>query len=171
MASIEERLRQLADENLEVDGQPIGKEMDPSKSLFDLGLSSLDIVAFGKVIAQEFNVPLTPEKGRGDAEHWRLDRVFGGQRRVTLTLAGGIGILMAASAARCGWSSFRKVGSATVRPIDWTLHASREASSLLWPDEENGRAGASNTSVTRRSPQPSCTSSSRPNWATSHDSG
>ena len=63
MASIEERLRQLADENLEVDGQPVGKEMDPSKSLFDLGLSSLDIVAFGKVIAQEFDVPLTPEKG------------------------------------------------------------------------------------------------------------
>ena len=63
MASTEERLKQLADENLEVDGQPIGNLLDPSKSLLDLGLSSMDIVAFGKVVAQEFNVPLTPEKG------------------------------------------------------------------------------------------------------------
>ena len=61
MASIEERLRQLADENLEVDGKPLN--LDPSKNLFDLGLSSVDIVAFGKVVAQEFKVPLTPEKG------------------------------------------------------------------------------------------------------------
>ena len=64
MASIEERLRQLADANLEVDGQPIGHLMDPSKGLFDLGLSSLDIIAFGKVVAREFNVPpFTDEKG------------------------------------------------------------------------------------------------------------
>ena len=61
MASIEERLRQLADENLEVDGQPIGKLLDPNKSLADLGVSSLDVVAFGKVVAQEFNVSFTPE--------------------------------------------------------------------------------------------------------------
>ncbi len=62
MASIEERLRQLADENLEVDGKPLN--LDPSKNLFDLGLSSLDIIAFGKVVAREFNVPpFTDEKG------------------------------------------------------------------------------------------------------------
>ena len=61
MASIEERLRQLADENLEVDGQPIGKLLDPNKSLADLGVSSLDVVAFGKVVAREFNVSFTPE--------------------------------------------------------------------------------------------------------------
>ncbi len=62
MASIEERLTQLADENLEVDGKPL--ELDLSKNLFDLGLSSLDIIAFGKVVAREFNVPpFTDEKG------------------------------------------------------------------------------------------------------------
>ena len=62
MASIEERLRQLADDNLEVDGKPL--KLDPSKGLFDLGLSSLDIIAFGKVVAREFNVPpFTDEKG------------------------------------------------------------------------------------------------------------
>ncbi len=62
MASIEERLRQLADENLEVDGQPIGKLLDPDKGLADLGVSSMDAVSFAKVIEQEFNVSLLPEK-------------------------------------------------------------------------------------------------------------
>ncbi len=43
---------------------------------------------------------------------------------------------MSASAASCWWSNFRKVGSATVIHIDLTPHASREASSLLWLNEE-----------------------------------
>ena len=62
MASIEERLRQLADENLEVDGQPVGKLLDPSKGLADLGVSSMDAVSFAKVLEQEFNVSLLPGK-------------------------------------------------------------------------------------------------------------
>ncbi len=62
MASTEERLRQLADENLEVDGQPIGKLLDLGKGLADLGVSSMDAVSFAKVIEQEFNVSLLPEK-------------------------------------------------------------------------------------------------------------
>ena len=43
---------------------------------------------------------------------------------------------MSASAARCWWSSFRKAGSATVTHVDLTPDASREASSLLWLNEE-----------------------------------
>ena len=62
MASTEERLRQLADENLEVDGQPIGKLLDPDKGFTDLGVSSLDAVSFAKVLEQEFNVSLLPDK-------------------------------------------------------------------------------------------------------------
>ena len=62
MASIEERVRQLADENLEVDGQPIGKLLDPEKSITDLGVSSMDAVAFAKVLEQEFNVSLVPQQ-------------------------------------------------------------------------------------------------------------
>lgn len=62
MASIEERLRQLADENLEVDGQPVGKLLDPDKGFADLGVSSMDVVSFAKVIEQEFNVSLLPGK-------------------------------------------------------------------------------------------------------------
>ena len=62
MASVEERLRQLADENLEVDGQPVGKLLDPDKGLADLGVSSMDAVSFAKVLEQEFNVSLLPDK-------------------------------------------------------------------------------------------------------------
>ena len=43
---------------------------------------------------------------------------------------------MSTSAARCWWSSFREVGSATVIHVALTPHASREASSLLWLNEE-----------------------------------
>ena len=62
MASIEERLRQLADENLEVDGQPVGKLLDLDKGLADLGVSSMDAVSFAKALESEFNVSLLPEK-------------------------------------------------------------------------------------------------------------
>lgn len=62
MASIEERLRELADENLEVDGQPVGKLLDPDKGLADLGVSSMDAVSFAKVLESEFNVSLLPDK-------------------------------------------------------------------------------------------------------------
>lgn len=62
MASVEERVRQLADENLEVDGQPVGKLLDPGKGLADLGVSSMDAVSFAKVLEQEFNVSLLPDK-------------------------------------------------------------------------------------------------------------
>ena len=62
MASIEEKVRQLADENLEVDGQPIGKLLDPDKGFTDLGVSSMDAVSFAKVLEQEFNVSLLPDK-------------------------------------------------------------------------------------------------------------
>ena len=65
MASIEDRLRQLADENLEVDGQPVGKLLDLNKGLADLGVSSMDAVSFAKVLEQEFNVSLLPEKAGG----------------------------------------------------------------------------------------------------------
>ncbi len=43
---------------------------------------------------------------------------------------------MSASAARCWWSSFRKAGPVTVMHVDLTPNASREASSLLWLNEE-----------------------------------
>ena len=61
MPSTEERIRQLVAENLEVDGRPIGESLDLNVGLADIGVSSMDIVAFAKVIQQEFNVAFTPQ--------------------------------------------------------------------------------------------------------------
>ena len=43
---------------------------------------------------------------------------------------------MSASAARCWWSSFHKAGPVTVMHIDLTPNTGREASPLLWLNEE-----------------------------------
>ena len=64
MATTEERLRQLVDENLEVDGRSIGQELDMNKNLADTGVSSVDFVAFMKVVASDFGVSMEP----GDCE-------------------------------------------------------------------------------------------------------
>ena len=61
MASTEERIRQLVADNLEVDGQPIGASLDLNTRLGDAGVSSMDIVAFAKVIQEEFNVTFTEQ--------------------------------------------------------------------------------------------------------------
>ena len=55
------RVKQLVSDNLEVDGQPLNLSEDLNVSLADLGVSSLDIVAFGKVVAKEFNISFTIE--------------------------------------------------------------------------------------------------------------
>ncbi|MCE2438071.1 MAG: acyl carrier protein [Candidatus Latescibacteria bacterium] len=61
MASTEDRLRSLIAENLEVDGQPIALPDDLNISLMEAGISSVDLVAFAKLVAQEFNVKFTLE--------------------------------------------------------------------------------------------------------------
>ena len=59
MASTAERIRNLIAENLEVDGQPIALPDDLNISLQEAGISSVDLVAFAKVVAQEFDVEFT----------------------------------------------------------------------------------------------------------------
>lgn len=56
MATTEERLRQLATENLEVDGNQINLD----GSVADSGVSSVAIVAFVRLVGQELNVELPP---------------------------------------------------------------------------------------------------------------
>lgn len=53
MASTEDRLRTLIAENLEVDGQPIALPDDLNISLMEAGISSVDLVAFAKLVAQD----------------------------------------------------------------------------------------------------------------------
>lgn len=61
MASTEDRLRKLVSENLEANGEPLPEPVDFDTSLSDAGVSSMDVVAFGKVVASEFNISLTAE--------------------------------------------------------------------------------------------------------------
>jgi len=61
MATTAERLRKLIAENLEVDGKPIDVPEDLNVSLQEAGVSSVDLVAFARLVSQEFNVKFTPE--------------------------------------------------------------------------------------------------------------
>ena len=61
MATTEARVRQLISENLEVDGQPLALSGDLNTNLTDLGVSSLDLVAFAKLVSKEFNIDFTIE--------------------------------------------------------------------------------------------------------------
>ena len=61
MASTSERLKKLVEDNVEVDGQSLNVPDDLDISLMDAGVSSTDIVALAKLIAEEFDVTFTPE--------------------------------------------------------------------------------------------------------------
>ncbi len=61
MATTEERVRQLVSDNLEVDGQPLDLSDNLDTGLTELGVSSLDIVAFAKLVSKEFNIAFTIE--------------------------------------------------------------------------------------------------------------
>ena len=61
MASTQDRIRKLVQENLEVDGKPVELPQDLDSSLLEAGISSLDLVSFARVVAKEFNVTFTPE--------------------------------------------------------------------------------------------------------------
>lgn len=62
MPSTAERIRKLVADNLEVDGEPLEAPEDLNVSLVDLGVSSLDIVAFARVIQQDFNMQFEIEQ-------------------------------------------------------------------------------------------------------------
>lgn len=59
MASTAERIRALVDDNIEVDGQALDIPDDMNFSLAAAGVSSMDLVALGKLIASEFDITFT----------------------------------------------------------------------------------------------------------------
>lgn len=61
MATTEERLRKLVDDNLEIEGRSPGDPLHMTFSLRDAGISSVDFVAFAKIVADEFGVTFQPE--------------------------------------------------------------------------------------------------------------
>ncbi len=62
MASTAERVAKIVGDNIEVDGKALKIPQDLNISLADAGVSSTDIVALAKLIAQEFNVDITLEE-------------------------------------------------------------------------------------------------------------
>ncbi|MDE2778937.1 MAG: acyl carrier protein [Chloroflexota bacterium] len=61
MATTEERIRKLVDDNLEIEGRTAGTPLHPEYSLRDSGVSSVAFVAFAKLVADEFGVTFSPE--------------------------------------------------------------------------------------------------------------
>lgn len=59
MASTAERIRALVGDNIEVDGKALDIPHDMNFSLAGAGVSSMDLVALGKLIASEFNITFT----------------------------------------------------------------------------------------------------------------
>ena len=62
MASTEDRLRKLVSENLEVDGQPLSADLDLDAKLMDAGVTSMNLVAFARVVQEEFQIKFEPEQ-------------------------------------------------------------------------------------------------------------
>ena len=62
MASTAERIASLVNDNIEVDGRSLDLPDDLNISLADSGVPSMDVVAFAKLVTQEFDVELTVEE-------------------------------------------------------------------------------------------------------------
>ena len=65
MASTADRLRKLVNDNIEVDGKALTLPDDLDVSLAESGVSSTDIVALAKLVADDFSVTITPEDCAG----------------------------------------------------------------------------------------------------------
>ena len=62
MATTEERLRKIVDDNLEVEGRSAGEPIDLDRNIADAGVPSPDIVAFWKLVNEEFDVDISAEQ-------------------------------------------------------------------------------------------------------------
>ncbi len=62
MATTEERLRKIVDDNLEIEGRTKGDALDLDRNIGDAGVPSPDIVAFWKLVNEEFGVDISAEQ-------------------------------------------------------------------------------------------------------------
>ena len=62
MASTEERLRVLVDANLLIEGRSEGRPLDLDVNIVDAGVSSNDIVAFWRLVCEEFNMNIPADE-------------------------------------------------------------------------------------------------------------
>lgn len=61
MATTEERIRKLVDDNLQIEGREAGQQLNLESSIADAGVSSVAVVAFIKAVGAEFNLELPSE--------------------------------------------------------------------------------------------------------------
>ena len=61
MPSVEDRIRELVDDNLDIEGRQKGTPLAPDFSLRENGISSVEVVEFAKVVANDFGFTLTTE--------------------------------------------------------------------------------------------------------------
>ena len=62
MSSTEERIRALVDANLDIEGRPQGQPLNPDLNIIDAGVSSADVVAFWRLVCEEFGVDIPAEE-------------------------------------------------------------------------------------------------------------
>ncbi len=62
MATTEERLRKIVDDNLEIEGRATGTPLNTERNFADAGVPSPDIVAFWKLVNEEFGVDISAEQ-------------------------------------------------------------------------------------------------------------
>lgn len=61
MSVTEERLRNLVDDNLEIEGRTAGEPLDLHRNIAEAGVPSPDIVAFWKLVNAVFGVDISAE--------------------------------------------------------------------------------------------------------------
>jgi acyl carrier protein len=62
MSSTEERIRALVDANLEIEGRSEGQPLTLGLNIVDAGVSSTDVVAFWRLVCEEFGVDIPAEE-------------------------------------------------------------------------------------------------------------
>ena len=65
MSSTEDRLRALVDANLEIAGRSQGQALNPDLNILDAGVSSTDVVAFWRLVCEEFGIDIPAEEFAG----------------------------------------------------------------------------------------------------------
>jgi len=62
MSSTEERIRAIVDQTVEIEGRETGQPLDLTRNIAEMGVSSSDLVAFWKMVNQEFGTDIPAEE-------------------------------------------------------------------------------------------------------------
>ena len=62
MSSTEDRIRALVDENLQIEGREKGQPVNLDGNIVDAGVSSTDVVAFWRLVCEEFGVDIPADE-------------------------------------------------------------------------------------------------------------